>query len=59
MGEDKERRRTEGGLHVGHAEEEKEIKRRRKKTRETDTQDFPGTRKARVKDQNDREKGGD
>ena len=45
-------------MHVGHAEEGKEIKRRERRE-ETDTQDFPRTRKARVKDQNDREKGGD
>lgn len=42
-------------MHIRHAEEE--IKRRERKRRETDTQDFPGTRK--VKDQNDREKGRD
>lgn len=45
-----------------------DMRRRRRKLREergggkkekADTQDFPGTKKARVKDQNDREKGGD
>ena len=43
-------------MHVGHAEEDKEIKRI---DRREETQDFPGTKKARVKDQNDREEGGD
>lgn len=49
------------GLHIRHAEEETEIKRRERggKKEKADTQDFPGTKKARVKDQNDREKGGD
>lgn len=47
---------TEGGLHIRHAEEETEIKRREREKR--DTQDFPGTRKAKVKDQNDRGKEG-
>jgi len=33
------------------------MKRGEKGRRETDTQDFPGTEKARVTDRNDREKG--